>query len=382
MFSRDDLARLLNETTNPAISIFLPTHVRGREIRQDPVRLKNLLDETRDRLLERGMRRPEVEALLQPAYRLTEDIGFWRHQGQGLALYLSPGNFHMHRLPIEVEEGAHINDRFVIRPLLPILAADGRFAVLAITQTRAHLFEASRFSLREVEADELPHGTAALFGGDVPQEDGTVPQQTVANATAAPNNAAATSQRQVRNDELMQYLRQLAAAVDSYLGGTGTPLVLAADERVAGHFRQANKYQGLLEQAITDQPDSVGRDELHRRAYELVRPLFEKRVRESLDRFRMLSGDGSGRGVDEVAKIVTAAVQGRVERLFLREGATCWGRYLAESGLTVLHTAPKEGDRELLDFAAVNVVDKDGAVFTLPADAMPTDAPVAATLRF
>jgi len=356
--------------------------VRGREIRQDPVRLKNLLDESRDRLLDRGMRRPEVEDLLKPGYDLCSDGGFWRHQAQGLALYISPGRFLIHKLPLEVEEAAHINDRFVIRPLLPILAADGRYFVLAVTQERARLYEGSRFALRELDVHELPRGTAGLFGGDYPRADGTTPMPVTANSGEAPKDAAAGSQRQVTNDELMNYLKQLSAAMAAYVGGNATPVVLVADERVAGHFLQINKIQSLVQPPIQEHPWSLSPEELHRRSYECVRPLFDKRLKDGLDRFRMLRGDGSGRGTDEIAQIVTAAVQGRVDQLFLREGAHCWGRYLEESSLTVLHTAQKEGDRELLDFAALNVVGKDGKVFTLPADAMPTDAPIAATLRF
>lgn len=40
MFSRNDLDELVAMDARPAISIYLPTHVAGREIRQDPIRLK------------------------------------------------------------------------------------------------------------------------------------------------------------------------------------------------------------------------------------------------------------------------------------------------------------------------------------------------------
>ena len=45
MFSRKDLDELLDCESSPAISLFLPTHTVGREIRQDPIRLKNLTAE-------------------------------------------------------------------------------------------------------------------------------------------------------------------------------------------------------------------------------------------------------------------------------------------------------------------------------------------------
>ena len=41
MISRSDLDELVAMDARPAVSIYLPTHVAGREIRKDPIRLKN-----------------------------------------------------------------------------------------------------------------------------------------------------------------------------------------------------------------------------------------------------------------------------------------------------------------------------------------------------
>ena len=103
MFLRNDLDELLACEAQPAVSIYLPTHKAGREIRQDSIRLRNLLGEAAKRLgAER--RPPDVEALLAPARRLVEDEEFWRHQDQGLAIFIAPGFERVHKLPIEVAE--------------------------------------------------------------------------------------------------------------------------------------------------------------------------------------------------------------------------------------------------------------------------------------
>ena len=49
MFTRSDLFSLMDAAPELGASIFLPTHVRGAEIRQDPIRLKNLAVEARDK---------------------------------------------------------------------------------------------------------------------------------------------------------------------------------------------------------------------------------------------------------------------------------------------------------------------------------------------
>lgn len=390
MFSRDDLHVLLAETHGPAVSIFLPTHVAGREIRQDPIRLRNLLNGARTALEEGGMDGRDAAALLQPGFALVDDGEFWRHQDQGLALFLAVGRSLVHKLPIPVEEAAHVDDRFHIRPLLPVLEADGRFAVLAVSLKSATLYHAGRHGMAPVPLETLPRGMENLFGGgpDLMGEgrerpdDGTVQNPKTANAGDAPALADDGSQRQTRNDELVQYVKQLAATLQSHLGGSGVPLVLVADERVLGHFRAVNKYDGLVEPAIPLPPDSLDAGDLHAKAYAIVRPAFERARAEALDRLGMLSGDGGGRGLSDPAAIVAAAVNGRVDTLFLRDGADCWGRYRIDTDDTDIHADRQPGDRELLDYAAAAVLAKDGRVYTLPPESLPGTTPMAATLRW
>lgn len=76
MFTRSDLTELMEAAPELGASIFLPTHVRGAEIRQDPIRLKNLTAEARDKLLAAGLSPSEVEGMLAPAAALVEDYEF------------------------------------------------------------------------------------------------------------------------------------------------------------------------------------------------------------------------------------------------------------------------------------------------------------------
>jgi len=98
MFSRTDLEELVTMEVQPAISIYLPTHVAGREGRQDPIRLKNLLSVAAERL-GASRRLPKINALLPLAQRLVEDGAFWRsqhHEQQGLAIFRAPGFDRVH----------------------------------------------------------------------------------------------------------------------------------------------------------------------------------------------------------------------------------------------------------------------------------------------
>ena len=138
MISRSDLDELVAMDARPAVSIHLPTHVAGREIRQDPIRLKNLLSSAAERLAARW-RRPEIEDFLGPAESLVGDEEFWRHQQQGLAVFLAPGFNHIHKLPIPVPEETLLGDHFHITPLLPLFEDAGSFWLLTISAKHTRL---------------------------------------------------------------------------------------------------------------------------------------------------------------------------------------------------------------------------------------------------
>jgi hypothetical protein len=62
-------------------------------------------------------------------------------------LFLSPGAFHSYRLPLSFGELAVISDRYHLKPLLPLLAGDGSFYVLALSQNEVRLLGASRYGV-------------------------------------------------------------------------------------------------------------------------------------------------------------------------------------------------------------------------------------------
>jgi hypothetical protein len=136
MFSRSDLDELVAMDARPAVSIYLPTHIAGREIRQDPIRLENLLSSAADRPAA-TWRRPEIEDFL------------------GLAVFLAPGFNHIHKLPIPVPEESFLGDHFHIKPLLPLLDDAGSFWLLTISANHTRLYHGSR--IRKEELLEFLH---------------------------------------------------------------------------------------------------------------------------------------------------------------------------------------------------------------------------------
>jgi hypothetical protein len=151
---RTDLQRLAVGRHGPCVSVFLPTHRAGREVEQAPIRLKNLLRQATDALTFDGVRAPETDRLLAPLRRLLDDRLFWQYQSDGLALFSRPGWWRSFRVPLDLPELAVVDDRFHVTPLLPLLpllAGDGHFFVLALSQNQIRLLEGTPDRMEEVD---------------------------------------------------------------------------------------------------------------------------------------------------------------------------------------------------------------------------------------
>ena len=156
--SHEELKSVIAAGHAPAVSIFLPTHRAGPEIQQDSIRLKNLVKQAERQLLAESGRGASARELLAPVTNLLDDAAFWRHQGDGLAIFRSEELFRVYRLPVSVQEFVSVSDRFYVKPLLPLLMNDARFYVLALSQKAVRLLECTRDLIQEIELPDVPQG--------------------------------------------------------------------------------------------------------------------------------------------------------------------------------------------------------------------------------
>ncbi len=147
----------------PCISIYLPAHGAGQELRQQHIRFKNSLGEAEEQLLEAGLRKAEAEALLTPARLLLDQADFWR-PGRAIALFICPRAFRQYRTALHTPELCVVGDRFHLRPLMPALTGDGPFHLLCLSQHRVRLFAGQRDKLQEVELRGVPTSMEETVG--------------------------------------------------------------------------------------------------------------------------------------------------------------------------------------------------------------------------
>lgn len=388
MLDAHAVRELIDDRGTPRISVFLPTHERGPETQQDPIRFSNLLDEAERSLADGGVR--NAGELLEPARRLLKDDDFWLHQGRGLAVFLSPDGLELFRLPIELREKVVVSDRFHVKPLLALLTGDGRFHVLALSQARVRLFEASRDSIRELDLHDVPESLRDVVGYDF-EERSLQFHPSARGARAAVGAGAGAgagvvfhghgSAKDDSKPELRKYVKAVDRGILRLLPERNQPLVVAAVDYVAALYRQTSKHPHIAEGVVEGNPDRRSPEELRDEAWKIVEPLFQAARDAATSRYRELGGGDSGHTSDELERVVPAAFAGRVQTLFVARDVEQWGRYDPDTTQLVLHGERAADDDDLLDVAAAETLVRNGEIYAIDAEGMPGSA-IAAIFRY
>lgn len=362
-----------------AVSMFLPTHRAGPEIQQDPIRLKNLVKEAERQLLAEGSRAADARELLAPVTELLDDASFWRHQGDGLAIFRSPDLFRVYRLPMSVREFLAVSDRFYVKPLLPLLINDVRFYVLALSQKAVRLLECSREEVHEVELPDVPQGVQeGLPIGPAPESQRYTLPIGGPQGGRLHGHGVGIDDADVTN--LTRYFHRIDDGLKNTLNQADVPLILACVEYLAPIFKQVASYRHILEPIVPGNPDGLTNEDLQEKARLIAEPHF--RQAQATAKAQYYEGIAKGRAGNQLADVLTAAHQGRIATLFVPLGVRRWGRFHFDSLTLEQHDNEEAGDEELLDLAAMQTVMHGGTVYGVEPEELPDTHLVAAIYRF
>lgn len=382
VLSIDDVKRLSDLREAICISLFMPTVRSGNEVRQNRIRFKNLVRRAQEMLARQGLKQREIDRYLEPAARIEHDRIFWQQQLDGLAVFRTSRSFRYYRLPLSPEELAVVGRRLHVKPLLPLFSGNGRFYLLTLSQKQLRLFLGSHFSVKEVRLRRVPRGLAeAMKYEEVERQlqyhSGTAGAEKGGRRAAVYHGQGAGKAEE--KDQILRYFRRVDKAVHRVLRDERAPLVLVGLEYLFPIYREANTYPNLLEEHPDTNADELDPAQLHAQAWALVEPHFRKAQEQAARRFSELAG--TDQAADNLEQIVPAAVDRRIDRLFVPKGVNVWGSYDRKRRKLTLDG--ELADREdLLDLSAVYTLDGDGTIFAVDSSELPGRGPAAAIFRY
>jgi hypothetical protein len=374
--SIDELKTLVENSQSPSVSLYMPTQKAGAEIRQNPIRFKNLMREAEERLEAMGIRHTEAVDFLQPARELDRG-DFWEHQNQGLVIFISPNLFRYYCLPIEFAELVVVNEQFHLKPLLHFINNDGKFYVLALSQKDVKFFAGTGHSLKEVQVENMPPNLEAALLEENIQKGVQHRIATSRGGTANPFQHPGSVHGQGSPDQ-----DKHQADIHEKLRDEKAPLVLAGVEYLFPIYQAANTYPHLLDESINGNAEIVNLEQLHDEAWRIVAPSFQQDKQAVIELYQQLAGEGTGKAASDIKEIIPAAYYHRIDSLLVAVDDQKWGKFDPENTTVDLHTEPEPNDQDMLDFAAVHTLLNGGKVYTLESEEMPNGATVAAIFRY
>ncbi|MGB3293747.1 MAG: hypothetical protein WBB01_12235 [Phormidesmis sp.] len=380
--SKTELQSLLGIQQSICVSIYLPTHTAGRETRQDPIRLKNQLSQAEAQLSEAGISESEQQQLLKPANALLENEDFWQHQSSGLALFITAGQLRTYRVPLEFEAMTVVSNQFYAKPLIPLVTDDGQFYVLAASQNKVTLYQATRSSIQPVDLGNTPLSLETALRYDDPEESlqghtgsrmsGSGGGQTVFHGQGGGKDTD--------NSDILRFFHLVADGVEGVIGGQTVPLVFMGVDFLFPLYKEANQYPHLMPEAVSFQPDQLDPEEVHNRVLTVVEPYFSANRRAAIEQYGNLLD--KKQATADLQIILNASHDGQIDTLFLAANAQVWGSFDAKSRQISQHDERTADSQDLLNLAAVQALSTDAQVFVVDRTEVPDQAAAAATLRY
>ncbi|MEB3278018.1 MAG: hypothetical protein VKK42_03730 [Lyngbya sp.] len=382
ILSTSEIKALMEHRDENCLSIFMPTHPAGPEIRQDPIRFKNVLSLAEEKLVQAGWRDTDAQRLLEQAHELDQGE-FWRHQDEGLALFISPNEFRYYRVPLNFDEQVIISNRFHLKPLMPLLMNDGRFYVLALSQNQVRLFQGNHYQISEVPLEDMPLSLEEALKYDDPEEQ---LQMHTGNPQAAEGRSLIFHGQGVgttdNKDQIRRFLQKVDRGLHDILKDQQAPMILAGVDYVISIYRDITIYPLVLEEGIPGNPDNANPKELHEQAWEIVLPYFQESQEKAATKYQELMGNNSEKASRDLTEIVKAAYDQRIESLFVAIDEEQWGKFNPETHEITLQREDQPENEDLLDFATIHTFLNGGAVYTDVPEKLPDRALVAATFRY
>lgn len=246
MINRQDLLELQSITSIPALSILLPTHRTSPDNKQDPILVKNLVDEAKARLSEEYSAR-ELEPLAARLDALVAEIDY-TYALDGLALFVSHDFAKKYYLPFSVPSRVVIDQTFATRDLVYGMHREQRYWVILLSQQATRLFAGTGDTLEEVT-------------------DKHFPMEMTGPGATAPTPYHADSA--YVDDRHRRFFQQVDSALTEYKEDA-LPIVVGGVIRQISFFQEVSQYTSRIAGTLTGNFDKAASHDIAGPAWEIM----------------------------------------------------------------------------------------------------------------
>lgn len=375
MVSEKAISELISQNGKIFVTITLPTHHKGEESKQDPIRFKNLVNEAIEKVKAKISKNEYADKLLMPAKELLNKPIFWSHLDRGLAVYITDKTFQVYKLPYRVESQVFINDHFLITPLLPMTSLDGTFNLLAVSKQKLRLLQCSRNDVQDITPVDISTSVDDYLEVD--------PEKQLQFHSGSRGQKAVYFGHNANEEDKMvvveMFMREAEKGITTILKQNQDPLVLIGLTENVNLYKKINSYGRLIDPAVLVNPDELSDKILRDKGWDIIKNHFLADMYRSLEKYGETTSELYSNNLGE---IVEATVMGKSNTIFIAKNEQKWGFYDKENHTVQYSSKPGGDDVELLNWLSITGYKTGSKVYILPKEEMPTRSTVAAEFRF
>lgn len=385
--TRESILEVLNqETTYPAVTIYMPTHrvATSPNISEDTIRFKNLIHKAVDIIKAEAGGKPESKKVAQELCAQladkADDMSFWESRTEGLLICAQPGSLRMYNLPIDTDEYVGVGDQYHLAPLFGMLQDTQDYYVLALAQHKPALYRGDEYGLELIDAG-LPESVNAAMNIDENNQQSEQQRSAGGGSLNTAHFNGRGGARDPRENDLAMFMRYIDNILSSKIDRS-KPLILAGVDAETAEYRSMSRHPNILDGVVSgNHSNHHSMDELFTKSYAIIREevidIKHKAAIEELERLK-----GADRVAGNPREISEAAEQGRVDKLFVR-----MTRYTRDTIRDNMRAVTKLSfpDMEIakaMNEMAIKVWKMSGTVVCLDYAEIPQGQPMVATLRY
>ncbi|MEV7598939.1 chemotaxis protein [Kitasatospora sp. NPDC089797] len=356
------LAELRRPRPYPAVSVLMTTHRREPDNAQDPVRLRNLLAEAKERIQAdpEVSRADRIDVVGQLDRALAEvDLV---HAEDGLAILAAPGEHRIWTFARTAPARVVLSDTFLTRNLVSAQAAERPYWVLAVAADRAVLWGGNQ---ERVTAENI-HGFPLVRTFDNPDPER---RERIGDTPST-----------FRDEETKTFLRQADTAIGKVLAADPRPLYVVGDAPALALLDAAGPIAKEATAQIPHGGLAQADVETVRKVVDpAVRAHAEQEVADALARLDKARGRSAfAAGLDEVWQV---AAEGRITWLVVEENYRATVRDDGDH-LVPAEAGEPDAREDIVDEVIERALDTGARVTFVPDGTLSDAGRIAADLRY
>lgn len=381
--NRKDLKFLQSQQVYPSVSIFVRTHRAMPEREKDPIMVKNLVAEAKERLLKEFTER-DIKKLLDNLDMLVKSIDYTR-SADGLAIFVNEHIKQMFTLPLPLKGRVLIDSTFETRDILGELGRLPRYWVLSLSEKPTRLYHGLGNELTEIiependtlgqSRDGFPLDYIKPDIGEFEFHQGGGPQGSMVGRNSHLDSKYV-------DDRKKTFFKKVDHLLSRFITADPRPLVVAGTEKNIALFEMGatSKIAAKVSGDFTEQPVKT----LEKAVSAAMQDYLAQQQVAKIKAFEEAINTGHHAfGLESVWRM---AQDGRIRELLVEEGYSVRGRVNPENPENLIiygkAESPEVSD-DLINLMIDMVMDKGGGQVTIcKPGALKDYQQIAAILRY